>query len=64
MASPSEAAPALVNLIIVINYSNTHESVCARRHAGTHSEAEMEQRVRLRGTRQLCRVARLTNLTA
>lgn len=30
MASPSETAPALVNLIIVINYSNTHKSVHAR----------------------------------
>lgn len=37
MASPIEAAPALVNLIIVINYTNTRERVHAHIVAHTHT---------------------------
>lgn len=57
MASPSEAAPALVNLIIVINYSDTLERarVCGTRanvHIGAHAHTlrQAGQRPKLHGT--------------
>lgn len=64
MASPSEAAPALVNLIIVINYSDTLERarVCGTRanmHVGahTHTHTHRGRQGRAAGGRQLCRIA-------
>lgn len=57
MASPSEAAPALVNLIIVINYSGTLErarvfdtraNMDVRAHTHTHTDSgRLEQQAKL-----------------
>lgn len=54
MASPSEAAPALVKLIIVINYSGTLERA---RVCGTRANMHVGARTHTPRQARLCRVA-------